>query len=231
MQRRPQQVSTENLQNFLAGMKHAEPWHNHRYVTTFEASWPVAQQAHRILDVGGRSPFTDLLEAFTAATVTCDSFDLRGPFPYEDEVFDVVFCLEVIEHLKDRDASNLGTLATFSFSGVRNCLDEIRRVLKPGGLLVLSTPNVCSYRSLRNALEHRHPFAFSPHNRELALSDVERLLTEARLSIERLSTINAWWNGGGTWWQWRLALMLWMFGHSTQNRHDDILALARRPLP
>ncbi len=79
-------------------------------------------------------------------------------------------------------------------------------------------------------LEHRHPFAYAPHNRELAVEDVQRLLSEAGLTVERLTTIDAWRNGGGVWWQWRMALMLRMFGHSTRDRRDDILAFARRPL-
>ena len=45
--------------------------------------------------------------------------------PVGDACFDVVVCLEAIEHVLDPEA----------------VLDEFRRVLIPGGLLVLSTPN------------------------------------------------------------------------------------------
>lgn len=221
--------TSASLTEFLARENKSEPWHNRRFITTFEHAWPAVQQAGRILDVGGRSPFTGMLETFTSAAVSCDPYDLRGPFPYADATFDVVFCLEVIEHLKDRDSSDLGVLATYTASGLRNCLGEIRRVLKPGGLLVLSTPNVGSLRSVRNVLEHRHPFGFALHNRELALTDVQALLTEARLAIESLTTFNAWWNGGGSWWKARLALVLVLGGYSVRNRSDAILALARRP--
>lgn len=50
----------------------------------------------------------------------------RDSFPYPDESFDVVTCLDVIEHVLDP----------------RRLLQEIRRVLRPTGALILTTPNV-----------------------------------------------------------------------------------------
>lgn len=53
------------------------------------------------------------------------------PLPYPDASFDLVTCTEVIEHLRD----------------FRGALREMHRVLRPGGALVLSTPNVLNLRS------------------------------------------------------------------------------------
>lgn len=52
---------------------------------------------------------------------------LRHPLPYENRTFDFVNMVEVIEHIPR------GEVAFY--------LSEIRRVLKPGGKLLLSTPN------------------------------------------------------------------------------------------
>ena len=52
--------------------------------------------------------------------------DLNAPLPYEDASFDVVFSLETIEHIE----------------GHRTFISEAARVLRPGGHLVLTTPNL-----------------------------------------------------------------------------------------
>ncbi len=222
----------EVLRTFLERESTEEPWHNRRYRLTLQAAWPALSRAERILDLGGTSPFTAMLRTFTTAEVVSETRDLRLPFADRPGTFDVVFCLEVIEHLTDRPSVEPGALAMFTGSGIRSCLAESLRALRQGGTLVLSTPNVCSYRSLRNLLEHRHPFAFAPHHRELSLGDVRTHLVEAGFEIDTLTTIDAWSNGGGgRWWQRRMALGLWLMGYTRRDRDDDILAVARRPAP
>lgn len=61
--------------------------------------------------------------------------NINKHLPYQDSTFDIVTATEVIEHLED----------------VRAVLREIYRVLKPGGVCVLSTPNILNLNSrLRN---------------------------------------------------------------------------------
>ena len=57
--------------------------------------------------------------------------DLNGGLPFADASFDVVFSIEGIEHLEDR----------------YRYLRELHRVLRPAGLLILTTPNIVSVRS------------------------------------------------------------------------------------
>ena len=54
--------------------------------------------------------------------------DLETKFPFKDNSFDTVFGGEIIEHIFDTDS----------------LLQEIRRILKPNGSLVLTTPNIAS---------------------------------------------------------------------------------------
>ena len=51
------------------------------------------------------------------------------PLPFENEMFDAVYCGEVIEHVLDTD----------------QLLSEIYRVLSPSGVAVISTPNLGSW--------------------------------------------------------------------------------------
>ena len=117
-----------------------------------------------------------------------DHFDAeRDIFPYADESFDTVLCCELIEHL---------------FADPMHMMAEINRVLKPGGYLLLTTPNLGSMRAIAAILGGYHP-AFFPayirpraegeeaearHNREYVPMEVQHLFTDAGFEMVRLET-------------------------------------------
>jgi SAM-dependent methyltransferase len=63
---------------------------------------------------------------------------LDGPLPFDDGSFDLVWASEVIEHVPD----------------TARWLSEVRRVLPPGGRLLLTTPNHPRLAVLLHGLEH-----------------------------------------------------------------------------
>jgi len=79
--------------------------------------------------------YTDELMQLPGQQVDLIDLNNKKELPYSDSTFDIVTATEVIEHLED----------------FRAILREIYRVLKPGGVCVLSTPNILNLNSrLRN---------------------------------------------------------------------------------
>ncbi len=75
-----------------------------------------------------------------------DHFDAeRDVFPYEDASFSTVLCCELVEHLP---------------TDPMHMMSEINRILRPGGHLVLTTPNVASLRAVAGILQGFHPMMF-----------------------------------------------------------------------
>lgn len=64
--------------------------------------------------------------------LSVQAVDLNGPWPYEDNAFDVVHCSQVVEHLHN----------------TRLFAQEILRVLKPGGTALITSENLTSFLNL-----------------------------------------------------------------------------------
>lgn len=94
--------------------------------------------------------------------------DLNEPLPRPSACFDTIVAAEVIEHLENP----------------RAVCREIFRLLRPGGLALVSTPNNESWRSLVALLVRGHFVAFGDtsypaHITALTRLDLERALCEA----------------------------------------------------
>ena len=110
----------------------------------------------------------------------------KDPFPYCGESFSTVLCCELLEHL---------------FEDPMFMMSEINRILKPGGHLVLTTPNIASMRALSAILNGYHPGFFATyikpvgehtdhprHNREYTPGDIHHLLEGAGFTVTHLET-------------------------------------------
>ncbi len=109
------------------------------------------------------------------------------PLPFADASFDAAIFNELFEHLR------INPIAT---------LREVRRVLRAGGVLLLSTPNLRSLRGLRNLLLHGSGHAASGgvyqqyekletlghmgHVREYTVREVADFLTRVGFAVERV---------------------------------------------
>jgi SAM-dependent methyltransferase len=120
--------------------------------------------------------------------------DLRLPFELPANRFDIVLALEVLEHIKDSPVhdAQTGSIAGFNFSGLNNVFAETRRVLKPGGLFIITTPNATSVDVLFKVVSGGHPHMHEPHVRELAPAEVFKLASDHGFERVKFDTFFAW---------------------------------------
>ncbi len=147
-----------------------EHWHRYHFVASMARD-------RRVLDVASGEGYGSALLALTAREVVGvdaaadaiahartaykDKRNLRfvsadcSALPFPDAAFDLVVSFETIEHI----------------TAQREFLAEIRRVLAPGGLLLLSSPNKAEYCDRRS---YANPF----HVAELYRDELRALLDE-----------------------------------------------------
>jgi 2-polyprenyl-3-methyl-5-hydroxy-6-metoxy-1,4-benzoquinol methylase len=97
------------------------------------------------------------------------SFDANGRFPFSDNTFHAVFSGELIEHIFDTS----------------HFLDECKRILKPNGLLILTTPNLAGLDDRIKFLFGITPRHINPlhpylklHIRQFTLKSLKKILAQ-----------------------------------------------------
>lgn len=115
-------------------------------------------------------------------TLAYDSFNLElSDYPYPDASFDLVLFCEILEHLV------IDPLPVFG---------KLRRVIKPGGLLLVTTPNAVRLQNLAlilagsNLFDRYHPQngVYGRHNREFTLAELKQILHDSGFEIVGLFT-------------------------------------------
>ena len=181
--------------------------HRHRLAEDLAMVSGIASPGESILEYGSSPPFLtaalvemgyrvtglDIDPTRFAPTIRDLDLDIRKSnfeietLPFEDEVFDVVLFNEVFEHLR------IDLIFTMS---------EAHRVLKKGGALLLSTPNMRSLRGLWMLLRHHtschighdlfaeydklRRYGHMGHVREYTAREVTRFVMRIGFSINRI---------------------------------------------
>lgn len=108
----------------------------------------------------------------------CIKVDLNGRMPFKDSQFDHAVCAEVVEHIENP----------------HNLLRELNRVIKKGGTLVISTPNIANVFSRIKFLLTGKFFCFSDEERRLghlnpiAWWEMEEALQKHGFKVEKISS-------------------------------------------
>jgi ubiquinone/menaquinone biosynthesis C-methylase UbiE len=101
-------------------------------------------------------------EYFRYPAIKCEKISSDGRLPYADASIDIACSLEVVEHVEDQ----------FAFAR------ELHRILKPGGLAIISTPNVLNVNSRWRNLHSGFAVLFDP----LLLSSADPVHTSGHIN-------------------------------------------------
>jgi len=94
--------------------------------------------------------------------------DLNHPLPFRDASLDGISLVEVIEHIVRAEG----------------LVDELARIVRPGGWLVLTTPNVVHWTYRWRSLTGHPPKQEGYHYRFFTRARLERILSERGFVIE-----------------------------------------------
>lgn len=150
-----------------------------------QAFWPYFQkytngEKIKVLDCGaGHGAFTKKLfengydveacdlfpEIFYYDKVECKKADVTAHLPFEDNTFDAIVAMEIMEHIQDHEVF----------------FKEANRILKPGGSVYISTPNILSLKSRSRFLFTGFYYSFKP----LELRNYDGLQHVASLTLDQ----------------------------------------------
>lgn len=127
--------------------------------------------AARLIDVGFEVRCCDLYpEIFRLAGVDIHPGNLDGELPFSEHSFDYVTCLEGLEHIENP----------------QQAMREFARLLKPGGHLIVSVPNILNIEERLKWLLHGYTSHFKPISRPAS----ERLRAEYGGRVEIAAHVN-----------------------------------------
>ena len=131
----------------------------------------------------------------------------RDPFPGPDAAYDVVLCCELLEHVLINPSQ---------------MFFEAHRVLKPGGYLLVTTPNVARAANVRALKDGRNIYdsyhgngIYGRHNREYTAAEVALLLESCGFEIAGSETLDVYDDTEG----------------SSPGREDTIMVVGRAARP
>lgn len=101
----------------------------------------IAGQKTKSARICGTDIREECLSMMESKGIIAYQVDLNKHLPFDDESFDVALASQTIEHLYDTDLF----------------VEEVSRILKVGGYLVMATPNLASWHAIFSLLLGRQP--------------------------------------------------------------------------
>ena len=95
----------------------------------------------------------------------CKQADVTKGLPFDDNAFDAIVAMEIMEHIQDHEVF----------------FKECHRILKPGGSVYISTPNILSLKSRSRFLFTGFFYSFKP----LEIKNYDGLQHVASLTLDQ----------------------------------------------
>jgi SAM-dependent methyltransferase len=130
--------------------------------------------ATRLIDLGFEVQCCDLYpQIFRLPDVEIKRGDLSAALPYEDSSFDYIVCVEGLEHIENPHQAGR----------------EFQRILRPGGHLIVSIPNILNIEERLKWLLYGYTSHFKPLSRDLLnnLGDEFKGVEEVALHINPIA--------------------------------------------
>ena len=198
--------------------------HKKRIIKSLEWIVPYVREDTRILDLGG-GMFPHILKAvYPGIRGEHTQTDLLYALPLPSESYDILVNTELLEHLKDQVESDI---ERFNFSGFHMLLSESYRLLKPGGIMLVTTPNASSVGVLYRILMGWPPHYYIPHVREYTVHELKGFLETHHFVIERIETLDVYDDLPAEKCQ-AISSMLANNGYSPDLRGDCSFVIARK---
>ena len=178
-----------------------------------------------VVEAGGETVVTHLFkEYFPQVKWLLTQGDLRYDWGLVEHTADIILATEVIEHLADPPQ---GFQESFEMLGLKNFLKLSHQILKPNGMLFMTTPNSSSIVILKSILNGFAPRFFVRHVYEYCLPELIPLLQNHGFSIVKAKTIHcltAHYREDYT----PVYNMLLQHQYETRDRGDDIFIVAQK---
>lgn len=124
--------------------------------------------AARLIEAGFDVSCCDLYpEIFRLPDLEIKQGNLNGTLPYENSSFDYVTCVEGLEHIENP----------------QQAVREFARLLRPGGHLVTSVPNILNIEERMKWLIHGHTSHFKPVTREHVANIRQQLCDKEEMAL------------------------------------------------
>lgn len=200
--------------------------HSKRYEQSLLWIADLADKAERILDVGGESPFTEIIrKRWPGKLVPYYGGDLKNGFDLKEPV-DLILAMEVAEHIHDRETDEIST--EWTNSGVLKMLASCHLSLKEKGILFLTSPNCASITSLHHCLSHRAAMLYRPHVREFSVYELDMLVQQSGFTILKRETVDSWRNAISDEQHKRIAQFIKASHYPTELRGENIFVIAEK---